>query len=148
MGSFHLEIAIDRACEEVFSFVADPTTMPLWYDAVEHVTNTSAGPVATGTRYQITRSLPGGKAHNDVEITEYVTNRRVTLESRHGPTPFRYGFTLTPTRQGTTVRLDGQISGAGLPGPAGHIDQLTTPLFKHGMQRNLCKLKQIIEASP
>jgi uncharacterized protein YndB with AHSA1/START domain len=148
MGTFHLEIIIDRPSEDVFAFIADPTNMPLWYDAVEQVTKTSAGPATTGARYQIARSLPGGEAHNDVEITEYVANRGITLESRDGPTPFRYRYTLETNPQGrTTISLDGRISGAGLPGPGGHLDALATQLFKRGMRRNLHELKRVIEAS-
>jgi uncharacterized protein YndB with AHSA1/START domain len=148
MGTFHLEIIINRPSEDVFAFIADPTNMPLWYDAVEQVTKTSAGPATTGARYQIARSLPGGEAYNDVEITEYVANRGVTLESRDGPTPFRYRYTLESNPQGTTtISLDGRISGAGLPGPAGHLDALATQLFKRGMRRNLHELKRVIEAS-
>ena len=122
--------------------------MPLWYEAVEHVTKTSAGPTATGPTYEITRSLPGGDAHNTVEITERDAPHRVTLESRDGPTPFRYRYTLQPRPgEATSITLDGRISGAGLPGPIGHLDALATQLFKHGMRRNLAELKRVIEST-
>jgi hypothetical protein len=47
MGAFHLEIIVVRPSEDVFAFIADPTNMPLWYDAVERVTKTSAGPATS-----------------------------------------------------------------------------------------------------
>jgi uncharacterized protein YndB with AHSA1/START domain len=148
MGTFHLEITIDRPRADAFAVIADPTTMPRWYEAVERVTKTSAGPAATGATYEITRSLPGGEAHNTVEITEYEAQRRVTLESRHGPTPFRYRYTLQPRPHGaTSIMLDGRISGAGLPGPIGHLGPLATRLFKHGMRSNLAELKRLIEST-
>ena len=148
MGAFQLETTIDRLRDDVFAVIADPIAMPRWYEAVEQVTQTSAGPAATSATYEITRSLPGGKVHNIVEITEYEADRRVTLESRDGPTPFRYRYTLQPRPGGaTSIMLDGRISGAGLPGPIGHLGPLATQLFKHGMRRNLADLKRLIEST-
>jgi len=148
MGTFQLDITIDRSLDDVFAVIADPTTMPLWYEAVQQVTKTSAGPAVTGATYEITRSLPGGEAHNTITITEHDAHHRVTVESSDGPTPFRYRYTLQPIPGGaTSLRLDGRISGAGLPGPIGHLDPLATQLFKHGMRRNLAELKRVIEST-
>jgi uncharacterized protein YndB with AHSA1/START domain len=148
MGTFQLEIVIDRPRDDAFAVVADPTTKPQWYEAVRHVTKTSAGPAATGATYEVTRSLPGGDARNTVEITEHEAHHRVTLESRDGPTPFRYRYRLEPQPDGaTSITLDGRISGAGLPGPIGHLDPLATQLFKHGMRRNLAELKRLIAST-
>jgi uncharacterized protein YndB with AHSA1/START domain len=145
MGTFHLELFIDRPTRDVFEVVADPATMPLWYDAVTQVTKTSAGPAATGATYQITRSLPGGEAHNTVEITEHETDRSVIIESRDGPTPFRYHYTFETDHRATVLTLDGRISAAGLPGPAGRLDPLASLLFTRGMRRNLQQLKRLVE---
>ncbi len=95
--------------------------------------------------HQVTRSLPGGLARNDVELTEYRPNRRITLESRDGPTPFRYRYDFEPSHGGTAVRLEGHIRSAGLPGPFAHLDGMATQLFKHGMRRNLDQLKGVLE---
>ena len=87
------------------------------------------------------RYLSGGEAHNTVEITEHEAHHRITLESRDGPTPFRYRYTLQPRPHGATnIMLDGRISGAGLPGPIGHLGPLATRLFKLGMRSNLAEL--------
>jgi hypothetical protein len=91
--------------------------------------------------------MPGGQAHNDVELTEFQPNRRVTLESRSGPTPFRYRYTLEPTRRGTRLTLQARISNAGLTGPLDHLDAIAAQLFKRGMQHNLTQLKRILDAS-
>lgn len=149
MGTFHIETTIDRPPDDVFTVIADPTAMPDWYDAVQQVTTTWTGPTTTGATYVVTRSLPGGDVDNTVEITEYETNRRVTLESRDGPTPFRYRYTLASRPDGATgITLDGRISGTGLPAPLGAVDPLATRLFQHGMRRNLAELRRIIESAP
>ena len=73
----------------------------------------------------------------------------MTLESRDGPTPFLYRYTLQPRPGGVTgITLDGRISGTGLPAPLGAVDSLATRLFKHGMRRNLDELRRIIESAP
>lgn len=149
MGTFHLEATIDRPPDDVFAVIADPTTMPHWYDAVRQVTRMSPGPTTAGATYAITRSLPGGEAHNIAEITEYEASRRVTLESRDGPTPFRYRYTLqSPSRGTTRIMLDGTISATGLPGVMGSVDPLATRLFERGMRRNLSELRRIVESAP
>jgi uncharacterized protein YndB with AHSA1/START domain len=104
MGTFRLAVDITRPPSEVFAFIAEPRNMPRWYDAVDHVAQTTAGPHSIGARYDVTRSLPGGQVHNDVEITEHNANRLVTLESRAGPTPFRYRYELQPNGPGTQTR--------------------------------------------
>jgi uncharacterized protein YndB with AHSA1/START domain len=145
MGTFHLAVEISRPPPEVFAFVAEPLEMPLWYGAVDHVAKTTNGPTGLGARYEVVRSLPGGQTLNDVEVIEHQLDRHVTLESRSGPTPFRYRYALEPTGQGTRLTLAGHISNAGLPGPMGQLDGLATQLFKRGMRHNLNQLKRIIE---
>src|SRR6187397_2278429 len=106
MGTFRLAVDITSPPSEVFTFIAEPRNMPQWYEAVDHVTQTTAGPHGIGSMYDVTRSLPGGQVHNDVEITEHNPNRLVTLESRAGPTPFRYRYELQPNGQGTHLTLE------------------------------------------
>jgi uncharacterized protein YndB with AHSA1/START domain len=144
---FQVAVEIGRSPAEVFAFVAEARNMPRWYDAVVRVEPTTPGPPAAGSRYDVVRDLPGGRVHNDVEITEFEPDRLVTFESRSGPTPFRYRYTLAPgPGPGTRLRLEGRIRGAGLPGPLGHLGPVATQLFKRGMAHNLATLKQILEA--
>jgi hypothetical protein len=104
-------------------------------------------PTGVGARYEIMRSLPNGPAYNDVEIIEYTLNHQVTIESRDGPTPFRYRYRVEPSQEGAMLTLDSIISSAGLSGPAAHLGQLATQLFKHGMKQNLHEPKRILEAT-
>jgi uncharacterized protein YndB with AHSA1/START domain len=146
MGTFHIAVDISRPPAEVFALVADPRSMPLWYEAVDHVAEATNGPNGPGAQFDVTRSLPSGQAHNLVELTDYEPDRRVTLESLSGPTPFRYRYTLEPTGQGTRLTLDGRITGAGLPGLMGRLDTVAAQLFKRGMRQNLMHLKRIVES--
>ena len=145
MGSFTLTINIDRPLDDVFAFIGEPRRMPLWYEAVEQVTGSSNHAPGPGARFVMTRSLPGGQARNVVEVSEYVPASHITLESLEGPTPFRYQYDLEPSRNGTILTLNGNISSSGLQGVAEHLDGVATQLFKRGMRRNLDTLKRLIE---
>jgi hypothetical protein len=145
MGAFQVSINIACTPATVFPLVAEPSSMTRWYEAVNDVTVMTDGATRRGTTYRIARSLPGGRAANVVEITEYDPDRHVTHESLGGPTPFRYSYTLEPTLEGTKVVLDGQITGAGILGTAAPADRRATELFKRGMRKNLTALKQLAE---
>jgi Polyketide cyclase / dehydrase and lipid transport len=147
MGTFRLTIDIRRPAADVFAFVAEPRNMPLWYEAVERVDEITPKTSTRAPTYHITRSLPGGRADNVVEVTASTPNLTVTFESRQGPTPFRYRYAIEPDGGGSLLILDADISGAGLPGPLGHLDGIATRAFKHGMRQNLEGLKHLVESA-
>jgi Polyketide cyclase / dehydrase and lipid transport len=145
--AFHILLDVHCSPSEVFAFVADFRNMPRWYEAVEQVTATTSALFGTGTRFHMIRSLPGGLAHNDVEVTSCHVDKEITFTSVSGPTPFQYRYRFEPISNGTKLTLDGEISAAGLPGLAGHVGgDLASQIFKQGMRKNLEMLKRIIEA--
>jgi uncharacterized protein YndB with AHSA1/START domain len=146
MGDFSLSVAIERPPAVVFAFITEPTNMTRWYDAVDHVAVTPGRPVGLGVTFEIRRSLPDGQVTNRVEITEYEPHRQFTFQSSHGPTPFRYRYTLEPTAVGTLLTLNGRITAAGLAGPPARLGAIATLLFKRGMKHNLAVLKAVVEA--
>ncbi|MEV6895989.1 SRPBCC family protein [Amycolatopsis sp. NPDC051372] len=142
--TFELTMEIDTPPKEVFEFVADFTTMPQWYSAVQRVDRTGDN-TGIGTRYEVHRNLPGGPARNEVAITELTPEKEVTFTSLSGPTPFVYRYKVEPTRGKTQLTLEGTISGAGLSGPAALLGPLAEKLFKRGMQDNLGALAEILQ---
>lgn len=147
MGTFSIDININRNARDVFAVLSDVSAMPRWYEAVKDVVALTPGVSGLGARYKIGRSLPGGPVVNEVAVTEYVADQLFTIESVSGPTPFRYRYTLEPAAEKTRLRLEGRITGDGLPGPLARVDVLVTQLFKRGMGDNLRKLSQLIETS-
>ena len=142
--TFQLGLDIAASSASVFDFVADFTTMPRWYSAVQQV-DRIGGTSGRGTRYAVRRHLPGGTARNEVEITTYESGREVTFTSMSGPTPFIYRYLVEPDSHATQLTLEGTISGAGLTGPAALLGPLAEGLFKRGMRDNLGVLKEILE---
>jgi len=146
MTPFTLAITIGRPVNDVYRFLADSTNTPTWYDAVQHVTKLSDGPVEEGTTYRMTRRLPQGPVDNLVEVSELEPFRRVTLRSLHGPTPFTYRYTLEADPDGDThLTLEGSITGEGLQGPAVLLAPLANRIFRNGMEKNLHTLKSALE---
>jgi hypothetical protein len=146
MGAFRLHVEIHCAPTDAYAFVADARHMPRWYEAVERVVElTPASPTNAGT-YRVTRSLPGGRVDNVVEV-EPIGGHAVRYESREGPTPFRYLYAIDAVDDGTRITLDADISSAGLPGPLAWLDGVATQAFKRGMQHNLERLQQLLEST-
>ena len=100
MDGFSLTTNINKSPKVVFAFLAEVTNMTRWYEAVEQVALDPDSQIGKGARFQLIRSLPGGPAVNVVEITEFDPDRRLTLESRSGPTPYRYAYTLDTVEEG------------------------------------------------
>lgn len=142
--TFQLALDIAASPADVFTFVADFTTMPRWYSAVQRVERTEEAN-GLGARYEVHRQLPGGPVQNEVEVTSYEDGREVTFTSLSGPTPFVYRYLVEPDNDGSRLTLEGTISGAGLPGPAALLGPLAERIFKHGMRDNLAVLKDILE---
>lgn len=142
--TFQLTLDVAATPATVFDFVADFTTMPRWYSAVQRVERMGST-IGQGARYEVHRQPPGGAARNEVEITAYETGREVTFTSLSGPTPFVYRYLVEPDSNATRLTLEGTISGAGLPAPAALFGPLAEGLFKRGMRDNLGVLKEILE---
>jgi uncharacterized membrane protein len=142
--TFELTVDIEAPTSRVFAFVADFTTMPQWYSAVRRVERVE-GTGGLGTRYEVHRNLPGGAALNEVAITGFTDGEEVTFTSLSGPTPFTYRYRVEPRGDATRLILQGKISGAGLPGPAGLLGPLAETLFKRGMRENIGTLAAIVE---
>ena len=144
---FTIDIKIRRAPSEVFAFLEDVVRAPMWYSAVKRVTPTDNGEAAIGRRYIFERDLGSRSVENEVEITELKRPTAFTIESKSGPTPFVYRYSLNDENGTTHLRLDGEISGEGLPGLLSLAAPLASKAFEKGMRTNLATLKKLIETS-
>jgi len=144
--TFRLEIDVTAPAAEAFAFVADFTTTPRWYSAVQRVEHVR-GSGGLGTQYSVHRALPTGPAVNLVEVTGYVEGQEITFTSVTGPTPFSYRYRILPAPLGARLVLEGSISADGLPGIARLLSPVAERLFKRGMQDNLGALRALLQRS-
>src|SRR3954463_7447818 len=103
MGTFNIDIDINRSAHDVFAVLRDVRAMPRWYEAVKTVIALTPDMPALGARYEIARTLPGGPVKNEVAVTEYVADQVFIVESLSGPTPSRYRYTLEPSGLATKL---------------------------------------------
>ena len=97
---------ISAPIDRVFDTIADPvnyTRAVPQITKVEFLTDQRSG---VGTRFRETREMRGRATATELEVTEYVVNERVRLVSRAGRTVWDSVFTVTPTEDGRTTRLD------------------------------------------
>lgn len=145
-SDFTIDIDVEAPQETVFSYIADGSRTPEWYEAIQTASKTSEGPTVEGTRYTFTRVLPQGEVVNEVEVSEFREPDRVTFTSMSGPTPFVYRYRIEPSGTGSRVTLAGTITGEGLRGPAALLAPLAGKFFERGMAKNLKALKARLES--
>ena len=128
-----------------FSYIADGSRTPEWYEAVQSASKTTEGPPGEGTLYTFTRVLPQGEVINVVGVTQFQKPNLVEFTSQDGPTPFVYRYRVEPREAGSRVTLEGSISGEGLKGPTALLAPFAGKLFGRGMAQNLKALKARLE---
>ena len=97
---------IGAPVDSVFEIVADPVNFTKAVPQivkVEFLTDQSAG---VGTRFRETRVMRGREAATELEVTEFVRNRRVRLVTKAGGTVWDSVFTVTPAEGGHGTRLE------------------------------------------
>ena len=142
---FAVDLKIARPVNVVFTQLARIEDSPLWYSALKSVDQRHLGPIGVGTRFSFRRDLGGNDVINEVEVTALEPDRVLELKSISGPTPFVYRYELAPAVDGTTLRLEGAISGMGLKGPIVLLSPLAEGFFRRGMIDNLKSLRRLIE---
>jgi uncharacterized protein YndB with AHSA1/START domain len=142
MTRFETTVAIARARDAVFAYLADPRHFPSWNSAVESVVPLTDATPAAGGRYVMQRLLPTGAATNELEIVTLRPPKELAIRTTSGPTPFLYRYQFATTAAGTLVRLHAEVR-------VGGTDSLLAPLaaqaIKHGVNANLATLRDILE---
>ena len=84
METFANTVTIDRPAKEVFAFLADFENVPRWNYAIDKTWKTSPGPVAVGTTYRQTRSIPS-RSEEGFEVTAFELGKRLAVRGQIGP---------------------------------------------------------------
>jgi uncharacterized membrane protein len=143
METFANTVTIDRPAEEVFAFLADFENVPRWNYAIDKTRKTSPGPVAVGTTYRQTRSIPS-KSEEGFEVTAFELGKRLAVRGQIGPFRARISYLFEAAPGGT--RLTNEVALDPSPGVLRLAARLATPRVKAAVAENLSKLKEILEA--
>ena len=142
MTRFETTVAIARARDAVFAYVADPRHFPAWNSAVESVVPLNDVTPAAGGRYVMERELPTGAATNELEIVTLRPPEELAIGTTSGPTPFLYRYEFATTSAGTLVRLYADVR---VGGAASLLGPLAAQAIKRGVNANLATLRDLLE---
>ena len=115
------ETVIDRPCEQVAAYVADPSHAPDWYVNINSVEWLSEPPVRVGSRMAFVARFLGRRLAYTYEVVEYVPGERLVMRTAQGPFPMETTYTWRadgPDRTRMTLRNRGEPDGfSRLAGP-------------------------------
>jgi uncharacterized membrane protein len=134
------DILIDRACDEVFAFLADSENDPQWRSGVLDLKRVSGEGV--GARYAQGVKGPGGRRiAADIEITDLTPGKTIAFRTVAGPIRPRGRYVLSAADGRTHVRFELE---ADLHG----FKRLIAPMVQKTMNNEvgqLARLKALIE---
>jgi uncharacterized protein YndB with AHSA1/START domain len=95
-------IEIAASPEEVFNFINDTEKMNKAHAGFTKAEYTSKGPIGVGTTMHFVGTHGGSKNEWDMEVTEFVNNKKVTTHTEK-PANMTNFLTLEPTTKGTKL---------------------------------------------
>jgi len=134
-------VTIRQTPEKVFSYLTDLENLQQWtpFKNVKMVTD---GPMQVGSRFKQTVEIIGKTIESEVEVAEYNAPTSLVLKAISGPVNFVQNFTLTPTTEGTQLKVD-------MEGEPTGILKMAQPLLKPAVEKQLHdqvhKLKELLE---
>jgi carbon monoxide dehydrogenase subunit G len=111
MSDFAGSALINRPIEDVWRFISDPLSAPVWGRGVSDVVITSEGPVGLGTTLGL--SMSGSRMQ--ARMIAYEVDRTFTLEFTSGPvkgSKLTYSVELVEGKTRLTTDLEMRLSGA------------------------------------
>ena len=102
MTKLSKSIEIEASPEEVFNFVNDTEKMNKVHGGLTKGEYTSKGPVGVGTTMHMVGMHGGSKDEWDMEITEFVKNKKVVTHTDK-PASLTNTLILEPTEKGTKL---------------------------------------------
>lgn len=139
------EIVIDRPCEQVAAYAADPSYAPDWYINIASVEWLTDPPVRVGSRMAFVARFLGRRLAYTYEIVEYMPGERLVMRTAQGPFPMETTYTWRadgPDRSWMALRNRGE--------PVG-FSRLVGPFVSLAMRRanrnDLAALKARLETA-
>ena len=98
-------VEIDRAPEDVFAYVTDPSRFSEWQDAVVRAQMKSDGPPQQGSKLELTRRMGKREQTMTSELTAYDPPRGYAFRVLDGPVRARGKGTFEPVGDGRRTRF-------------------------------------------
>lgn len=115
MATYDFRATSEKPADELLSFFADMTNAEEWDPSITKAVRLDDGPVALGSRFEVTLRALGRDLVLTYEITELSPPGKVVLRAESGMFTSEDTITLTPVGEGRTeVRYEARLSGKGL----------------------------------
>ncbi len=136
-------IILNRPAADVFEFLGNPENWPLIEAGLLEYRHLSGSPGDLGAVYLSRQERWGRIAETRMQVTEYVPNRKITVEGdwANSVKPGG-GFLVEPAAVGTKVTT---FVKAGARGITRLIVPLMTPMFNRSLDDILSNLKRVLE---
>ena len=139
------EIVIDRPVSEVWTYAADPSNAPEWYENITSVEWKTEPPVEVGSQVAFVARFLGRRLAYTYEIAALVPAERLVMRTQQGPFPMETTYTWSPISDGSTrMTLRNRGEPAGFSKVAGAV---MAPAMRRANRKDLAKLKAILEGS-
>ena len=139
------ESKIDRPCDEVAAYAANPSNAPAWYANIDSAEMQTSSPLRKGSRVRFVAHFLGRRLTYTYEIVEFLPGRRLVMRTSEGPFPMETTYTWDRLADGGTrmrLRNRGEPSG---------FSRAMAPLMTWAMRRanrkDLARLKALMETS-
>jgi uncharacterized membrane protein len=139
------ETVIERPCDEVAAYAANPDHAPRWYVNIKSVEWQTPPPLRVGSRLAFVAQFLGRRLAYTYEVIEMVPAARFVMRTAEGPFPMETTYAWEPAGEGRTrmtLRNRGEPSG---------FSRLVAPVMAAAMRRanqaDLARLKALLEGA-
>jgi uncharacterized membrane protein len=137
------EVVIDRPCDEVAAYAADPSNAPQWYANIESVAWRTPPPMMVGSRMDFVAHFLRRRLAYTYEVIEWIPGERLVMSTAQGPFPMQTTYTWAAV-DGRRTRMSLRNRGE----PAG-FSRMVGPVVAAAMRRanakDLASIKRILE---
>ena len=141
MLTYASQVHVDRPPEVVFPYLVEPEQQKLWSDVPMRLL--TAGPLAAGSRMEVTFGMGPIKAVVGLEISALDPARRMAFRTFSGPIRWDGEYRLQPSgTHGTELSQEGRLVFTGL---WRLVEPIAGREIERGEVKELERLKEVVE---
>ena len=133
-------VMIDRAPEEVWAVVSDPSTHVRWRPALREFTPVPDGPLAVGSHIREVLAWRGREIVIDDVVTALDAPRRLALRGGWKAADFEVDLTLEPAGAATKVTMDWPFY------PKSFVVKLAAPFMGSALRKSTREELELLKA--